>query len=769
VNAPWLAHEPVPLRTAPNTPGATSFRGVLGIVALIVWNCGLAPWRGAVRAEDGLPCPLVQLGVPIFSRPTGRPDLRVADDVLAKAPREVQERLAKARQAVSEGRLREAVAGIQAVLDGDDGFLPTEGNAPGGSPRTVRHEAARLFAAMPAEARQSYEVQFGAQARAALTEAAAHGDRQAVAGVAGRWCFTRAGREATLLLARDALDRGSPREALFRLSRLDELPDAAPDEPERCLLAAIAWHLLGDQRRARLAIDSLARHTEGMRVRLGPREFSARNTAEILAWIGEQFPAEPRSRPAAAHQWPLFRGNAARNAQAAAGGVAGPQRWRVQSVEDPGDLRLLQSIQQQAWSEGTARLPVVHPIVLDGIVVTRTPWRVLALDAATGRQRWEHRAQTAAPRLGNTPDRAGPFGAAELLERVAEDAGYGQLAGDGRRVFVVEPIEGPSRTKPAAPASPLAAFVDPSELPNRLVALELGDGRTAWTAGGEQGGAEPKLAGAFFLGAPLPEAGRLYALVERRGVIWLAALDAATGRLVWWIPIAHPRDGALQDPVRRLSGASPSLADGVIVCPTSAGVVVGVDASTRSILWGYAYRRTDPLAPPPKPAGPGDSPPSESLWTDSAATIAEGRVLVTPFDSDQLHCLDLFSGRPLWATGAGSMLYVACVHKGNVILVGSREVVAWRLENGRPAWPARATPLPEKTVPAGRGLWCGDRYDLPIAGGRILRIDLATGRIAATVPCPAELGNLTVADRCLISQTAEATTAFDRSARPGTD
>jgi outer membrane protein assembly factor BamB len=733
-------------------------------VALVVWTGGLAPWHGMVRADDGLPCPLVQLGVPIFSRPTGRPDLRVADDVLAKTPRTVQEQLAKARQAVLEGRLREAAAGIQAVLDGDDGFLPAEGNAPAGSPHTVRHEAARLFAAMPAEARQSYEMQFGAQARAALREAAAQGDRQAVARVASRWCFTCAGREATLLLVRDALDQGSPREALVRLARLDELPSVAPDKSERCLLAAIAWHLLGDRRQARQAIDSFSRCAAQTRVRLGPREFSMRNTDEILAWIGSQLPVEPRRRPDAPHDWPWFRGNAARNAQAVAIGVPGRQLWRVPMAEDPGDLRLLQSIQQQAWAEGTARLPVVHPIVVHGIAVTRTPWRVVAVDAATGRQRWEHRAHSAAPRFGKTPDRAGPFGAAELLERVAEDAGYGQLASDGHRVFVVEPIEGPSRTKPAAPTSPLAAFVDPSEVPNRLVALELGDGRTAWIAGAEQGEAEPKLAGVFFLGAPLPEAGRLYAMVERRGVIWLAALEAATGRLVWWIPIAHPRDGALQDPVRRLSGVSPSLADGVIVCPTSAGVVVGVAAATQSILWGYAYRRTAPLAPPPKPAGSGHAPPPESLWTDAAATIAEGRVLVTPFDSDQLHCLDLFSGRPLWVADAGSMLFVACVHEGKAVLVGSHEVVARRMENGESAWQARATPLPEKAVPTGRGLWCGDHYDLPIARGRIVRIDLATGRIAATVPGPAELGNLTAADRCLISQTAEATTAFDRGA-----
>jgi len=43
------------------------------------------------------------------------------------------------------------------------------------------------------------------------------------------------------------------------------------------------------------------------------------------------------------------------------------------------------------------------------------------------------------------------------------------------------------------------------------------------------------------------------------------------------------------DAGRRLSGATPSYDGGVLICPTSAGAVVAVDATTRSLLWGFQY------------------------------------------------------------------------------------------------------------------------------------------------------------------------------------
>ena len=53
---------------------------------------------------------------------------------------------------------------------------------------------------------------------------------------------------------------------------------------------------------------------------------------------------------------------------------------------------------------------------------------------------------------------------------------------------------------------------------NRLAARELRtQGKLKWEVGGVTGEDEPKLAGAFFLGPPLPLLGNLYALAEMKG------------------------------------------------------------------------------------------------------------------------------------------------------------------------------------------------------------------------------------------------------------
>ena len=126
---------------------------------------------------------------------------------------------------------------------------------------------------------------------------------------------------------------------------------------------------------------------------------------------------------------------------------------------------------------------------------------------------------------------------------------------------------------------------------NLLVALDLAkQGYQLWAVGGTTGD-NPALAGAFFLGAPLPVGDQLYALAEFTGEIRLVCLDARTGGLEWKQPLANLEESANHATTltRRLAGASPSLADGILVCPTSAGAVVAVDLATRTLRWGYQY------------------------------------------------------------------------------------------------------------------------------------------------------------------------------------
>ena len=152
----------------------------------------------------------------------------------------------------------------------------------------------------------------------------------------------------------------------------------------------------------------------------------------------------------------------------------------------------------------------------------------------------------------------------------------------------------------------------------------------------------------FFLGPPLPLTGQLYVLAEAKGEIRLLALDAGSGDLLWSQQLAVVERHILADRRRRLAGASPSYSDGILVCPTSAGAVVAVELATRSLLWGFRYKRPRanhrylPMGMMRVP-GHGSWQPAQG-WCDATVCIAEGRVLVSPVEWDALHCLSLIGG-----------------------------------------------------------------------------------------------------------------------------
>ena len=66
----------------------------------------------------------------------------------------------------------------------------------------------------------------------------------------------------------------------------------------------------------------------------------------------------------------------------------------------------------------------------------------------------------------------------------------------------------------------------------------------------------------------------------------LGRFDAATVTPLVSQQLATAELSVLQDPLRCWSGISPSYADGVLVCPTAAGAIVGVDLATRSLSCG---------------------------------------------------------------------------------------------------------------------------------------------------------------------------------------
>ncbi len=679
------------------------------------------------------------------------------------APREKRQMLVRAREALDEKRNSDAVEYLGRILVGEDDetederaqdyFIPVPDGT--GQWSSLKTEARRMLGSMSKDGRDIYELQYGARARRMLDDALGSGDAKKLNEVARLYFHTQAGYEASVLCGRYNLDQGRPLAAALCLNRVAETPAAGQFEPELSLLLATSWLYADLPRKAEETLRSLKRRFPQTEIRVGDARTTLFGDGEQpVTWL-EGITGQRRSRtPLAASDWLMHRGGPSRNVPSSGGVPLANYRWRLPTVNDPSDEALVRQLTAQMSDQGVAALPSLHVLAVGDTVVMRTSKRLMGIDFATGKRVWEFpyfelgAARTPGETSIDTAANAAALRAGELAQRLWEDAPYGQMSSDGDSVFLLDDmgyaafdsrnvvvVGGRLIPNPNAPRSY-----------NQLVACNLHrEGALRWKIGGATGEDEPKLAGAFFLGAPLPHQGELYVLAEMNNEIRLVVLDAKNGRLQWSQQLALVETNPIEvDSPRRLAGSSPSLADGVLVCPTSNGAVVGVDLATRTLLWGFSYPRHGDaanLSRSRRAMAIRAGQPLGSRWTDATATIAEGKVILTPVESDETYCLDLLTGKPVWLPGQkrNNLLYLACVKDGVAVYVGTDTVAGRRLDDYAPAWPEDVKlPAP----PSGRGFASGEHYFIPTSDAQLVQVNLKEGRIERVVPTGRVLGNL---------------------------
>jgi outer membrane protein assembly factor BamB/tetratricopeptide (TPR) repeat protein len=708
------------------------------------------------------------------------------NNIFPLAPRELRQRLTRAQAAVDEQRYSDAVAEIGEVLNStgsDDFFLGVPGSAD--AQVSLKTEALALLGAMPAKGRKMYELQYGSDAKAALESALAAGDLTQLTEVSRRYFQTKAGYEATLILGRCQLDQGRPLAAALTLKRVADVPTAlAQYDPELSVMLAACWLHANQPEQAKQTLVSLKSRLPNAKVRLVEREASIfdRDSA-ALDWLQGIVGSSRSSLSTAATQWVMYRGNEKRNAQSSSGVPLLNYNWMLPTLNNPTDMARVAQQYRAIRDRDEPLVCALQPIVVQNYAVIRQPesnkliginltkegkreWIYPAFDDSPNAQTVrESQFQNRNPAQTNTRD-------GELKQRIWEDNIFGQVSSDGRQVYVIDEL-GIAQVNgvnvPAVAIGPRGMrFQNPAVTrPNNLlVALDLAkQGSLVWTAGGNLGEI-PALAGAFFLGAPLPVGDQIYALAEFNGEIRLVCLDSRTGNLEWKQPLATIENFSItNDPSRRLAGASPSLADGILICPTSAGAVVAVDLTTRTLRWGYQFTRNDLSQYGGR--GAGFRQPFQSVqtvtamakWLDSTATIADGSVVLTPPESQQLHCLDLLSGKARWSPiPRDEMLFVACIHKGKIVLVGRNRLKAINLADGKPAW--KNDLKLDSEVSVGRGYYNDSFYYLPTSGQQICKIDLDSGSIVSRAQTEVELGNLVCYQDQLISLSPQSVASF---------
>jgi len=714
--------------------------------------------------------------------------LRSTTRLVVDPDREVLRAYREARQNVTQEHYQAAASLFQFILDrSEDNFLEPDFLEERGMAGGLRQDVVRQLMALPAAGRDAYELESGGAARALLESALEQDDPAGLQEITRRYLATAAGYTAAVRLAALAADGDHPLQAALLLESIRNHPRKTA---EVTFQRAVYWTRSGRLGRGLAALRELTRPPAPATIQVRGRAIAIPTAEDEATRLLQSFARTGPDRVPVLEDWSMPRGGPSRNVSSLPASPIGGDIWRTGVVDHMTldgrpdvDARhrvrvteTLERVQRLLKEEGRPLLVANQPLVVGSTVVYRTPADITAVNLTTGELQWRSAVvDESLIRFLNTrgtDSRVRNSGVANLhaatlegyLERrTFRDVTAGSLSSDGTTVFALEGLDGNFVA--------LTAFGAPETRPaNKLAAYDLEGGLLLWEIGGQRGSRPVELASTYFLGPPLTVGNRLYILAETQGTLKLLVLvqDAArqSVSLEWSQTLIATDPPLTGHPLRRLSGLTPSFDEGVLVCPTSSGAVVAVDAARRALLWGYQYPSLVP--PGVRTSDPFDSALNQEFrleevdrdghWVDSTAIVTEGKVLLTPRDSDQLHCLDLVDGHELWSLPRETWMYVACVHQDKVVLVGQDGIGAVRLEDGT----AIDTFANADIQPTGRGVRIGATYCVPTAAGEIATLDLNSGAVLARsrltdgrIP-----GNLVAGSGAIISQSATEIVGF---------
>ena len=628
--------------------------------------------------------------------------------VFLPSDRVKERQLDRARRMLAAGDWADAAGLLDELLaDERDAFL--QGEHAGGTRRSIRAEATRMIAALPVAGNNAYGLLFRARAERALAEALQHDDAAGVMAVARRWFATPAGQRAAVVAAIAALESGDGRAAAAWLAGVAETANAENWGPTLAVMRAAALARAGDRRGAGEMLEA-ARARGGGMARIAGRELAlsgetaGSGTASTAvataahAWLDSFVAAGHSDSGSHAGDWLQPGGDAARNAVVEASQPLLVARYRVPLTRHPEESRLLERRRRAAAADGEWVVPAGSLVAVAGTLVAQTPLGILGIDFETGKRLWLQSAAAAG--------RSGSDAALQAsLGRVFDDATSGCLSSDGSRVFAVE--SHPDALTPPAESLLGAADTIGWQNGNTLTAYDVtARGRVAWRLPGRDAG---EVGAAWYMGAPLVVGDDLFVLVESGGQLRLDVLDAARGVVRWSQPLAdldEQQSAANRDAFgRRLAGLTPACAEGVLVCPLGGGAVVAVEVATRSLLWAHSYRPLEPAGDPLGGGlrirglvGEGRDAAAPRRGGDPWPVIASGRVVLAAYDAEEVHCLGLRDGLPVWPRPPRGRFQMAGVVDGVVVLVGRDGVEAFGIDTGLRKW---SRPHPAAARPSG--------------------------------------------------------------------
>jgi outer membrane protein assembly factor BamB len=731
------------------------------------------------------------VGPAVVGGPANGKKAGFADSFSFPTDRKARRTLEAAEDFIKDQSWGEAAKLLQSLLDTkEDVFVEVKrGDATHWT--SLKSEANRLLGTMPAEGRAFYELQFGVTAKTKLAEAKTKSDHHLLAQVAQSYMHTDAGGEALDLLGTYHLDRGSYLNASLCYERLLQHHNADKLSPITLLKAHLAFRRNGEAARADEVWKRLTRAARGG-VRLGNQVVQLDQLAKEL----DRYSAPPVLT--SLYDWPLFKGNPSRAAQGTGSAPFLEAKWVYPlATEKQSEQWVEQAIKNQQERLQPV-LPAFFPIAVTvrtdketkPLLIYRSYWGIHARDLSKdGKLEWDSPSEYGLDSLvrnGNTLMLVNNSQWVQnylntLPQMLYENSTVGTLSTDNRFVYAVDDLVLPphpysnqmQQLQWGQPAN--FGVLDKAVHHNRLQAFDLQtQGKQVWDLGRLTKDKDNKLTDCYYLGPPLPVGDKVYVLIDKNSELSLVCLDPPRDDkqvvVNWMQTLVNVRDKMLFDVGRRLQAAQLSYGDGILVCPTNAGVLLGVDLLSHSLAWAHSYREDDPntqpnmngriLRPGMVAAMPNGVPRVPSVaqdWKTSAPIIQDGRVVFTAPDSSSVQCLNLRNGDLLWKQSRADDLYLAGVYNGKVLLVGKSTCRALSLADGHELW------RNDTGQPSGQGVASGNIYYLPLKAGtepekkpEVCAIDIDTGKITARTQSRKDEvpGNLLFYEGDVISQTA---------------
>lgn len=694
-------------------------------------------------------------------------------EVVQLAPRNLQRFLTEGQKALEEERYSDGIdllsllTGVEDVrvaadIRGQDYFLENEitRNPPKYYRKTMRQRALSLLGNMSAKGRDVLEIQFGVTARQQLDAAIASGDRKSLHEVLRLYAATDAGFEAQLIVAEQWLSGGSPLAAAQLYRELLSYKAARAKYGVELVRAACQCWMAGGKNP--LAVESFlegARLFPGQTIQLGGQPIvleDGQNAPQIIETASQADRSKDgRTRSG---DWQIAGGTPARNSVKNISMPLRDMSWPVRTHSSVPEGNALRNQEMIYREQRQALLPKSEVRAIgDTLLVKTNAGLILGVNMATGLTKWQYPlwGGKSAASMAEEPSwrRGSDSGVAPLIRnRVWGSDAFGKFSCDDEQFYYVTEAQA-QRTQQAF--STYRFFS-----PNQLQAVNIAEeGAIKWRVGTPEGDeqlAHNDLLDVSFLGPPLPYDGELFCVVEQRGEIRLIVLDSETGAVNWSQQLCSPfqsRGGNVRNSV----AISPTISDGVILCPTGANAFVAVDLVTRGLRWMINYQGVSVGDQRNGLLGRSTFEPSTAArWQENTLIATDGLAVMPTVEGGSLHVRDLMTGMPHYVRSRQQGLYVLGVEDNRLYVLNADALICLDMGNSRVLWRAA---FPDSKQLAGRGLWLEDSVMVPLTNNTLLQISKA-GEILESKQLSSPLGNLFVHQGNLLSVSATVVTAF---------